>query len=322
MPESLIVKWFDEWHPSLDEALRTLPEKDNCPHELYRRLAQNPGPLRKRSALVSDGGTPVAVAVLRQRSRMLWEPVTQWITPGIVFPVRRSDDLMPVLEALGIEMDVGWWRMDIPPPESRLMRDRQEAAVHRIRGAEDIEGYWKKTGYWKTIRNKRNLCRDFKLTINAPGSIEWVVKNWEKKWRTGETEDPTLSDRMLAVPYLQDLGRHFTFRLEDDGVPLSGLTTMVHDTTLIAQTSYRDSSYNRFGVGIRLDDYFFMFGKEKGYEFIEIGAGHEYKDKWAPQEGTRYSFRICPEHIHRAKQVVGLARDAKQKVTRWLRDRR
>ena len=37
----LDVAWFDDWHPALDEALKSLPELDTCSHELFRLLIQN-----------------------------------------------------------------------------------------------------------------------------------------------------------------------------------------------------------------------------------------------------------------------------------------
>src|SRR5690606_24957264 len=48
----LRVDWFDRWHPDLDAALATLPEMPMCPHELYRDLVTNRGPVEKRAALV------------------------------------------------------------------------------------------------------------------------------------------------------------------------------------------------------------------------------------------------------------------------------
>ncbi len=111
----LRVRWFDRWHPALDEALQLLPEHDCCPHELYGLVVQNPGPARKRTALVTEDGVPVAVAGLRQIGRAQWEPVTQWLVPGIVFPAQRGY-LMPALQALRRDISVGWWRMNSPPP--------------------------------------------------------------------------------------------------------------------------------------------------------------------------------------------------------------
>ncbi len=98
----LRVKWFDSWHPVLDEALASLPETSACPHELYRQLVQNPGSMRKRTALITERGQPAAVVGLRQRGRHSWEPVTQWIIPGAIFPAKPGY-WIPALEALGID---------------------------------------------------------------------------------------------------------------------------------------------------------------------------------------------------------------------------
>ena len=57
--KGLKVSWFDSWHPALDEALQVLPEDKTYPHELYRLIIQNSGSAKKKTALVTYGGSPV-----------------------------------------------------------------------------------------------------------------------------------------------------------------------------------------------------------------------------------------------------------------------
>lgn len=317
---SLKVTWFEEWHPVLDEALQELPEKDNCPHELYRLLVQNPGSARKRTALVTERGTPIAVVGLRQTGRHQWEPITQWIIPGIVFPA-QPEHLIPVLEALGVDIWVAWWRMESTPPPSRLMRYLESTPVYRMRCSDDFERYWRETKYFKTIQHKRNRCQEFTLAINPPGSAEWVIKNWDAKWRDNSAISPALSDRIIAAKYLEGLGQHYTLVLLDRDTPIGGATNTVHHKDLVAGVIYREPEYDWHGVGVRLIDLVFSFAAENGFETMDIGGGHDYKKHWAPQEGERWQFTICPEYLYRAKQVVNWGRKIRGQASNWVRRR-
>jgi GNAT superfamily N-acetyltransferase len=311
----LHVEWFDHWHPALDEALESLPEKASCPHELFRLLVQTPGSTPKRATLVTEHGVPVAVAGLRQRGWCSWEPVTQWIVPGAVFPAQPGY-LIPVLEALGVDVWVAWWRMESPPPPSRWTRYMASTPTHRIRCSDDFERYWRENKYFKTIQNKRNRCRDFILAVNSPGSAEWTITNWEANWRTNPTNvDPSLPDRIVAARYLEKQGRYYTLSLLDQGTPIGGATMTVHHNDLVAGVIYREPEYDWYGIGVRLIDACISFAAESGFETIDLGGGHDYKKYWAPQEGKHWLLNICPEPLFRAKQVVNWARRMRGKVT-------
>jgi hypothetical protein len=300
----LRVAWFDSWRPALDEALKSLPEIDSCPHELFRLLIQNPCPARKRSALVTKRGEPVALIGLRQRNRYSWEPLTQWIVPGVVFPA-KSGYLMPALEAVRREVWVAWWRMGRPPVPSPLIRYLESTPTYRAHLSDDFEQYWRENGYFKTIRRIRNRCRGFTIAVNSPRSADWTIRNWEAKWREDPTTpDPGLLDRLVAANYLENHGRHYTIRLLDQGIPIGGATMTVHHKDLVAGVLYREPSYNRYGIGDRLIDLSFSFAEENGFETFDIGGRHEYKKHWARQEGRHWLFYICPEPLLRVKQLA------------------
>jgi GNAT superfamily N-acetyltransferase len=300
----LKVVWFDGWHPVLEEALRELPEMETCPHELFHLLIQNPGSLRKRSALVTERGTPVAVIGLRQIGRFSWEPVTQWIVPGSPFPARPGY-IMASLEALETDVWVAWWRMGDLPQQGSMTRFLESAPTYRIHLSADYEQYWRQNGNFKNIRNVRNRCRDFTLAINSTGAAEWVIKNWDSKWRSNQVNNnPTLSDRILAVNYLENLGKHYTLLLLDQDKPIGGTTNTVHCHDLVAGVLYRNPEYDRQGVGTYLLDLVVSFAAEKGFATMDLGGGHNYKQKWAPPEGMRWQLNICPEHIFRTKQII------------------
>jgi hypothetical protein len=301
---NLNVRWFDNWHPVLDEALQSLPELDGAPHELFRLLVQNPGPSRKKTALISEGGTPVAVIGLRQKGRLSWEPVMQWIIPGEPFP-SKPGYLMRALEALNREIWVAWWRAENPPPSGHLTRYMESTPTYRMSCQEDIEQFWRANGYYKTIRRVRNRCKDYTVRINEPGSAEWTIKRWEEKWRADFADvDPSLSDRILAANYLEAIGRYYTVSLFDRDVLIGGATMTVHKKDIVAGVLYFDPPYRKDGVGDRLIDLSFSLAIENDFEIFDIGGGHEYKKHWAKQDGERWWFHICPEPLYRVREFI------------------
>jgi ribosomal protein S18 acetylase RimI-like enzyme len=101
----LHVNWFDDWCTVLDNALRELPEMENCPHELFRLTMQSPSSTRKRTALVTEGDGAVAVVGLRQEGKH-WVPAMQGIVPGAIAPA-RDGFLSRSLRALGVDVRIG-----------------------------------------------------------------------------------------------------------------------------------------------------------------------------------------------------------------------
>ncbi len=100
----LHVEWFDHWYDVLDNALRELPEMENCPHDLFRLTMQSPSSTRKRTALVVDGARPVAVVGLRQEGKY-WVPVMQDVIPGAIAPA-RDGYLSRSLRALRVDVRI------------------------------------------------------------------------------------------------------------------------------------------------------------------------------------------------------------------------
>ena len=64
-PRGLRVRWLDSRSAQLVEAIRGLPKTDTCPPGLFSLLLQNPCPLRKRTALVTElvGGSGGVLAI-------------------------------------------------------------------------------------------------------------------------------------------------------------------------------------------------------------------------------------------------------------------
>jgi hypothetical protein len=299
----LHVKWFAQWNPEIGEALEMLPAMDEYPHELYRELLQTPCPVEKRFALVTEHRRPVSVVGLRRRGRS-WEPIPQWILPGAIFPYQPGY-LMPSLEAIGQDVWVGWWRWDREPPESPMIRSRDSQEVYRFDLSENIEEYWRKTGQFKTVRLRRNRCKDFQILINQPGALEWTIRNWGEKWcPKSESELPDLQDRLAAAIYLQHHDRCFVFTMLDHDLPVAGNCVMIHHKDVVALVNYRDSKYDWNGVSERLIDFSFCWAQTSGYKIFDIGGDHHYKSKWAPAGGQKWTFNICPTHLYQPKVAV------------------
>jgi ribosomal protein S18 acetylase RimI-like enzyme len=100
----LHVRWFDDWCTVLDNALRELPEMENCPHDQFRLTMQSPSSARKRIALVVDGARAMAVVGLRQEGKH-WVPAMQGIVPGAIAPA-RDGFLSRSLRALRVHVKI------------------------------------------------------------------------------------------------------------------------------------------------------------------------------------------------------------------------
>jgi hypothetical protein len=304
------VHWWSSWNDELDAALAKLPESGTCPHDLYRLIARNPSSAQKRTALVLRGGEPVAVACIRRRTND-WVPVTHYVVPGIIFP-HQSGSLGSVLAALGVDLAVGWWRMAEPPPRIAGMRALERIPTFAAPLQDDWERHWSKNQR-KGVRRARKKCEGFCLRVNDPGAAEWTVRQSEARWRVNPgREDPALTDRLAAMRYFEDGGRLFTLTLVDGDRPVSGNTLLEHGRTVVNQFTYRCPAYDAHEVGHALLDLSFRWAADRGYEAFDLGGDYgDYKSRWAPEAGAKYSFSVCPAglyHLQRARAAVAAVR--------------
>ena len=294
--QGLKTKFFDYWHPELDEALQCLPETDIFPHELFRLLMKMSNPMKKQLILVTDHNEPVALAGLRNRWGY-WEPVTQWIVPGVLFPVKEGY-LARVLPALGVEMQIAWWRWETPPPHNRWILNARSEPIYAARCTEDYEKHWRKSSLLRNVRSIRNRCAGFDIKVNLPGSTEWTIRNWDAKWcPQGIAHVPDLDERLLTVQYLEKKGLYYTLSLLDQDKIVAGLTFIIHRNDAVSHHTYRNQEYNRHGVMTRLWDYSFPWAKEMGFDYVELGGSFDYKREWAPQHGEKWKFDVCPGNV-------------------------
>jgi Acetyltransferase (GNAT) domain len=302
--------WWSSWNGELDAALRTLPESPACPPELYRLLIANPSSALKRIALVVRGSEPIGIASIRQRNGD-WVPVTHYLLPGFVFP-HRHGHLDAVLAALGVNLAIGWWRMDAPPPAIAGMRDLERIPTFVAPLQEDWERHWSKN-LRKAVRRARKKCEAFALHVNAPGAAEWTLRTSEARWRVeGGNEDPALADRIVAARYLEHAGRHFTLTLLDGDRPVAGNTLLQHGSTVVNQCTCRLREYDANDVGNALLDLTLRWSADQGFRALDLGGDYaDYKSRWAPESGAKYSFHVCPAapyYLRRAHDLVAAMR--------------
>lgn len=302
----LAVRWFESWDPSLDEALRVLPELETCPHELYRMLLKSPARTRKRIALVSADRQPVAVAGLLRR-KWFWQPIVDGVCSIREAMPARNGYLFTALAALGVDVWTGGY--ETRPPLDAPLRRCFPLPTYRISCTADFESYWREAGSLKTVKTARTRTRGFALEVDAPGAAAWVIRNWDLKWKDHPAmETIAADDQLLAAEYYQANGRLHSLRLLHDGEPVAGHTFYVHRRSLVYTCTYRDDRYESQSVGTRLLDLSFQWAAESDFDMLDLGSGHGYKERWAPEDGARWYANVCPLHVYVPKQAARLAR--------------
>jgi ribosomal protein S18 acetylase RimI-like enzyme len=313
----LHVKWYDTWATVLDNALYELPEMENCPHELFRLIMQNPSSVRKRTALVIEGDAPIAVVGLRDKGRY-WEPVGRGVTGGratarSVAPVREGF-LFPALQALGVEVRIGGWRD--PPPASPIVRSLARNAVFKLDCAGDFEQYWRDSGQWTYIRRGQRKTRtEFTFEVDLPDSAAWVLRSWADKWRDDPAQETaSVDDQLLAAEYYQKHGQYHSFLLLHNGWPVAGNTAFAFGDELVWHAGYRRPEWDRYDAGTCVMELMCRWAAKQGFAKVDLGGWHEYKSQWAPEDGEQWEFRIIPLRQHLREQVTWKARAVPSKL--------
>ena len=314
--QGLRVKAFDDWQPELDEALNSLPEHELLPHELFRSLMRMADPKLRRIRLVTEHGVPVAVAGLRNRWGC-WEPVAQWIVPGVLFPVKKGY-ISRVLAALDLEIQVGWWRWDEPPPRMDCIRQVKMTPTRRMSLSEDFEHYWRESSLFRNIRRARNRCEGFELKIDAPNAAELIIRKWSARWRPeGMREMPDLAERLFAARYLEQRGLHRTLLLCDKDEPVAGGTLIVDRNDVVAHCGFRNPDYDRHWAMTWLMASIFYWSKERGFAKIDMGGSFDYKERWAPEEGEKWEFVVCPDYVRSERRIIAFVEKVENRLRHW-----
>jgi len=285
----LRVDWSEMSASKLEAVLKELPDMPPWPREVYALLLRERGGVTKRIALITAKREPVALLGLRS-NRGVWEPVTHWILPHALFPV-RDGLLFQCLAAIGFPVRIGWWRWEALPPRSPLITKLHCGPRYSAKLDTNHEQYWRKSGNMDNVKSMRNRCKTFRLLVNLRGAAEWTIRNSEAKWRAGGVSQmPDLEDRLEVVKYLEDCGLHYTLTLMDGERPAGGHLFLADGKCLVWHTTYKDPSYDWHGVGVRLLDLAFQWGAESGFEELDVGGLFDYKKRWAPECGLRCEF--------------------------------
>jgi hypothetical protein len=313
---------YADWCGDLDAALATLPEKETCPHELFRLLASNRGPAAKRILLVLEQDRPLAIVALRQRHHD-WVPVTHYCLPGALFP-SQPGRMGDAASALGVDLFLAWWRQPTDPSEIANVRFIKSIPTFKIPCGTEIEDFWRERGNLNDVKRMRKRCEQFRVVLDYPDGMEWVTRKWEEKWRDpGAPPAADLDDRLVSARYLEKRQAHHTVIVLEGGRPIAGNTYIVHGDELVWMYTYREVGYDRFGLGYRLLDFSVEWATRAGHRKIDLGGGHEhFKSKWGPKDGAKWELRICPELDYRAKQLRSslgrVASAAKRRLRSYL----
>jgi CelD/BcsL family acetyltransferase involved in cellulose biosynthesis len=79
-----------------------------------------------------------------------------------------------------------------------------------------------------------------------------------------------------------------------------------HD--LLDLLTARDREYEHRYVGHRCLDLATYWAADAGFARFDLGGFHEYKSHWAPQDGVRWMFSVCPAHLQARRRAENLAR--------------
>jgi GNAT superfamily N-acetyltransferase len=317
MKKEISIDWFKEWQPILDEALESLPEMENCPHDLYKTLVKNNLGAKKKIALIKKYEKVVALVGIKKRSDS-WVPVTHYLLPNCFFPMDKKY-FRSILDNLGVNLWLSWWRNDTSIPNCRYLRNVETIPTYRLDLSNDYESQWSKKQR-KNVRATRNRCKDFRFAVNPPGSAEWIIKNSDQKWNKGQGNlSLDLKNQLIAVKYLEKRGLHYAQVLLDEEKFIAGSTLIVHDKDLVGQYMYRLSEYDSYGVGTYLMDQTFSWAKEAGFNSIDMGGDYsDYKKHWAPVSGEKINVNICPPRLHFFKNLKGILKRMNSRIGQAL----
>lgn len=312
MPK-LKVSWYNDTTGAVDEALNYLPEGDLCPTDLYRSLLSIKTSESMRIVVVSDDGQPIAVSAMVRRGRFVWEPLTNWLFPGNPFPFAEGRNI-EALSALDRQVPLAWWRMNNLPSTDHRITNIEIKPTYRMTDIARREEFWKSTDYLRHIKNIRNRTQRLEVRVGATEFAKQIVGGWHRKWIDGNDASSAIAYRVRLAEALEPVGKHITVALLDDGKLIAGSTNFVHQGALVAGVSYLDPEYRKLGAGVRMIDTVFDVAEQRGLLAFDLGAGADYKAKWAPQSGSRAKFTISHWHI----DWLGRCERLQQRIARRL----
>lgn len=305
------VTVFRSWCSALDDAVKYLPEDADWPHELYMLLARNVPEGTGRFVMWTERDVPIGVAAFVQKPQGIWEPVTHWILPGLV-GLAAPSRIGELFAQLPFCTRVAWWRMAEPAPSGGHVRLAASESTYGMSCSEDYEAYWKQTGQLRAVKKARDRCRNFTVSVNAPGASTWVLQqSGRHRLPNDRAESAHLANRMLTARYLETLGKSFTIAIQDGEKLVAAEACIVHRQELVLWNTFRHQDYDSHGLGNRLMDFAYHWARDNGLARIDIGGGFlDYKRRWAPRASAKTRLLISP-FIHyveyRARRAMSSA---------------
>jgi hypothetical protein len=298
------VRWFDGWHPALNEALDVLPEMEMCPHAVFRAVATTQSLARKRFALVMRDGEPIAVAGVRRR-QTFWEPLLEECIPFDLFPARPRE-LGNVLRALGLEISMSGYDAD---PSHLAPHGVTPYTIYRADLRQPFEDHWRKEDRLYTVRKARKRTANLSLRWDHPSDVDWIVRTWIDMWKDHPAQQTLAgNDRLVASRMLAEKGLLHSVALVDGDEPVAGATHLVQGKKLLFHCNARDRTRAAQAVGTRVLDETFHWAAQNGFESFDLGGGMDYKRWWAPPAGERYHLNFRPPVMRAARRFADAVR--------------
>jgi len=307
---SLPVRFLRTWSASITDAVHHVGVAGDYPPELYASLLEHAVGSGGELAIVGPADDPTAVVGLLTAGTRRWANATNWLLPGVVCagPPERALDAMAALRR---DVAVAWWHMGTEPAHPAIRSD-VGAPVRAVRLAER-EAFWRTSGQWRAVKHARNRCEGLDVVVDGPGDAEWVVRCWAAKWSGtpgGDPEGFRVAERLEVASALAPRGRHMTVTLRAGDQRIAGATMVRVGDAMVAGVLYRDESVGGLPSGVRVIDASMTEAARRGALVFDLGGGHAYKSKWAPQVGLRHDLEIAPALSHWARTRVRAARSA------------
>ncbi|HKW94443.1 MAG TPA: GNAT family N-acetyltransferase [Methylomirabilota bacterium] len=307
------------WSPTVDSVLASLPDDPDWPHDLYRGLANLPNS-GLRVVVAREGDQPVGLVAFQREGEHAWVPVTHWVLPGLVG--YAAPGVLPrILQRVPFSARVGWWRMlEEPPRLEGQVRDVHAEPTLGTSLKEDFEGYWKKTGCLRDVRRGERGCAGFTFEVNAPGALEWIIANSERKWREApDVETPRTQSHLFASSQAQRSGRYVALTYADRGRFVVGQSVLIHRGDLVCTSTYRDPEFDQAAPGNGILAKTFYWGREQGFTELDLGGGFDYKRRWVPVRATKAAIRVEPTLSYVGSRCVGAVRGVGGRALRAVR---
>jgi hypothetical protein len=283
------TRWSSSWNREFDDALKVLPQLEECPASLYRELVKS-GSVPKLHALVTEDGDPTAVISLRRCLRR-WEPVAYQCIPKVISPAVGAKALGRALNGLGVEVRVSGGI----GPELADLNPRQSWTYqwYKVDLQDDFEAYWHAKKRMYTIRRARKRCAEMECSVDGAGDLEWIVQRWHDQWRDDPgNEIVATEDRlrfwgaMMSAPGEANLRVH-TMMLRDGARRVAGVVFTTMGDSAMLQCGGRDpefdDSYTAAATHLSIIDW----AAANGFKTLDL-AGGDWKRHWGPVGGVRH----------------------------------